>query len=1145
MYRPLVMGWFFFSGLAALIYQVLWARQLELAFGSTLPAVSVILSVFMGGLALGSLLFGRLVDRSRNPLRLYAFLEAGIGVYALLTPWIFQGLFQLQLYWGHFSATGVSGFSPMNLLFSALVLLFPTTLMGGTLPVMTRFVVSRHRELGSEVGRLYFINTLGAAAGSVAAGFVMIAAFGLFATTYVAGAINLVIGLLALLFQRAWASSTSTPAPSSAPQPAAAEAGQASEPPPRWLGALLLPAYGLAGFASLALEVLLTRALVLVLGSSVYAFSLMLAAFLVGIAVGSTLIARFIDNEKRNLWLWFAAMEIGIGAAVVALTVFLGQSPLVMLPVFLNYSQTFWKLELVQFSLLFGAMLVPTILMGAAFPIVSKLHAREMQRLGRAVGQVYAVNTLGAIAGPLVAGFVLIPFIGIETSLKIVAYIYLVLGAAFLALRPNVRLAYRSLVLSSVATLLVIAVAFTPSWDRALMTTGVYYHPRMFSGPSPVTNLRNFAGNVKLLFYGEGQLGTVSVIEASNARVLAINGKPEASSHYDISTQLLVGHVPVLLHEKPRSVLMVGLGSGITLGAILQHSELERVDAIEIEPVVAEAAEYFAEANNKALGDQRLRLIFGDARNRVLTSPETYDVIAAEPSNPWVSGASNLFSREMLELYKKRLNEGGVVSQWIHLYSINTEDLKSMVNTFVSVFPYTTIWQDYTYPDIQLVGSLRPIKVDWNRLQDKVKEDTVKKDLARIGADDPHVLLSFFLTDESSTRAFSSGAKINNDNHPRLEFTTPRYLYRFTFGANMAAMVPFLSDPVGLLTGGLAPEARDSIKVMADFRKHVMQAGAFQENSDWGAAVREWESAFRLVPANLYVKDQLAEAYEYLGAEYFSRGELQNAIDVYKKEMDMSPERAGVYKAIAVVAQSAGMLEEATSHLLTAAELAPYDPEVYINLGNVYLSKKEFSSAVTLYSKGLQLSPEFAAGYGSRGAAYLGLGNYEKALADYSEAIRLGAGTAKHYVGRAKVYVQKGEYSRAIADAAIAVKLDGGLASGYENRGIAYLYVRDYNRAIKDLSRAIELAPTAPLYDNRGLAYVSLRQYDAALVDLNKAVETDAGYSLPYYRLGYVNQEMGRRAEAIASYEKFLSLSEDSSLARTARSALERLKSSN
>ena len=1140
--RPLIMGWFFFSGIAALVYQVLWARQLELAFGSTLPAVSIILSVFMAGLALGSLLFGKLVDRWRNPLRLYAFLETGIGIYALLTPWIFQGLFSMQLYWGRFSATGVSGFSPMNLFFSSLVLLFPTILMGGTLPVMTKFIVSREDELGRQVGLLYFINTLGAATGSILAGFIMIAVFGLFTTTYVAAGINLLIGLLAFVFQRSLGLLLPVRVEAQPVKTEASEPIGIREPQYRWLSLLILPAYGLAGFAALALEVLLTRALVLVMGSSAYAFSLMLTAFLIGIAVGSSIISRYIDNN-RNLWLWFGFVEVGIGISVVALTVFLGQAPFIMLPVFLAYSRTFWLLQLVQFLILFSAMLVPTLLMGAAFPLVSKLHAREMQRLGHAVGQVYAVNTVGAIVGPLVAGFIFIPFIGIQTSLQIIAFIYLIIGFLFLVLRPRAKSASRSLALSSLAVIMILVLIFNPRWDKSLMTSGVYYHPRYFSGASPTEALKNFSQGVQLLYYREGQLGTVSVVEAGGgSRVLSINGKPEASTHSDLSTQLLMGHIPVLLHEKPRTALMVGMGSGITLGAILQHSELEKIDTVEIEATVAEAAGFFSEANNNALQDPRLRLIFGDARNRVLTSPEKYDVIVAEPSNPWVSGATALFSREMLELYRNRLNEGGIVSQWIHLYSINTEDLKSMVNTFTSVFPYVTVWQDYTYPDIQFVGSLSPIRIDFKRFQEKLKEETVNNDLARISSNDPYKLLSYFLMDEKQARAYSSGARINSDNHPRLEFTTPKYLYIFTFGSNMESLVPFLTSPLTIINNSISPEETSRIETYASFRKHIMQGEAFQERSYWQGAVTEFEAALQLFPDNDTTKQLLVEAYEYLGTEYAAGGKMQESVDMYKKAMDLYPDRASAYKAMAVIAQSAGMLDKAQEHLLRAIQLAPNDPEAYLNLGNLYLQKKEFDNAITLFSHSLKISPTWSSAFAGRGAAYSINGEYDKAISDLSEAIRINPKSAAYFVERAKVYIKKGDYNRAITDTTLAIRMDSTLPNAYENRGIAYLNLGNYVKAKKDFSDAIALKPSAQLLDNRGLTHINLKQYSDALKDLEESIKLDASYDLPYYRLGYVYQETGKKPEAIASYEKFLTLSENDKLSATAKAALERLK---
>lgn len=937
--ESLVLGWFFLSGAAALIYQVIWARQLELVFGSTPHAIATILSVFMGGLALGSLCFGRLADKTDSPLAYYCFLELGIGAYALFTPWIFENLPHLQLYLLRPSPASSATFSLFTLVASFLVLIIPTGLMGGSLPVMVKFLLHRHEEAGSKVGKLYFVNTLGAAAGALLAGFALIALLGLRATTFVAAAVNLGVGAAAFILYRKWKEAPSTTSAQMS-FTATREPAQAQPTIHRISRAVpLLVAYGLAGFAALGLEVLFTRALVMVIGSSIYAFSLIVAAFLVGIALGSLLASGLIDR-RYNLWISFAVVEIGVGLGVLTTNLFLGGLPLLFGKVFDAFPHSFWILQFVNFLIVFMVLLIPTTLMGAAFPIANKLYITDLARVSRSVGYVYAANTLGAVMGPLAAAFLLLPLVGIEHAILAMAYLYLSVGAWILVLDFSLERAGKILALASLSIVAGLTL-LTPRWNKLLMSSGVYYHNRLLTEGT-------------LLFYKEGKTSTVAVVQHGDGRnkSLVMNGKVEASSLADLHSQLLLGHMALLWHENPRRVLVVGFGSGISTGAILGHREVEKVDVAEIEPVVIEASSHFAEDNHRALRDPRLQVVIDDARHHAFVSPEKYDVIAADAFDVWVTGSSNLWTKQTFELYRRRLRDNGIVIQWLPMYAIGERDLKIMIQTFRSVFPYTLVWSTkgtaQSAADLLFMGSPQPLRLDFRLLKERLKESRAEKDLERIGSSDPHALLSYFLMDEEAVKAFSAGVPINTDNHPRLEFSTPKSVYADhtnAMDANFQSMRPHLRSPLPLITNLDGQESAARLE-----RRLRLRRFTYKSSLDLQELVAKGELELEMEPKNREARDRLALLYNGLGLASMKSKRFDDAAKSFKRASQLRGESPPNLSQIAIslgrMALDMGRPDDAIRHFTTSLELNP-DAKV-----RSHLSKAHYLRALSLKSKG-------------------------------------------------------------------------------------------------------------------------------------------------------------------------------------------------
>ena len=762
--RKVVLLLFFGSGATSLIYEVVWSRSLSLIFGATALGVSTVLAAFMAGLALGSYWFGRVADCHKNPIRLYGLLEAGVGLYALAVP----GLLRLVefAYVGYYRAAEPS-FGVLSLFRFALcflILLVPTTLMGGTLPALSRAVAVDEAEIGRRVGSLYAVNTFGAVLGTSAAGFLLLPSIGLRATTLVAAAMNFGIALVALYGL-----------PSRSGMPAQAINRGAGV---RFTGLqkVVLLAAGISGFCAFCYEVAWTRTLTLSFGGSVYAFSTMLVGFLLGIAVGSAVASVYASRFRDPLWT-LGAVQVLIGASAVAVSPLLGGMPAYVLEVFRRFGTGFGVLQGAQFLLCTAVMLLPTALMGAVFPIGVKALAPRREEVGESVGVLYAANTFGTILGSFCAGFLLLPTIGPQRTIQAAAVVnfLLGLGLALGSARRRAVLVWAALGLGAVFACL------QKPWSRELLASGVYFYgDAMLRGyRAKIDPLRPLA-DARLLYYRDGLSGTVAVFQGNERRgfirSLAINGKVDASDGpWDMMTQRLLAHLPLLLADHLRDVLIIGIGSGCTVGTATLYPA-RSIEAVEIEPGVVDASKrFFQHINRNYWKDPRVRVIVGDGRNHVLMSPRRYDCIISEPPNPWISGVSNLFTLDHYRRVKEHLAPGGVFCQWLPAYHMAPDDFKTALHTLSEVFPNLSLWASPPiYADILILATEKPLRPDPELLLRRMTIPPIMKDIVDMGIDGPWGLLSLCLMSGEDVVQYCADSGLHTDDHPVLEYVGPK-----------------------------------------------------------------------------------------------------------------------------------------------------------------------------------------------------------------------------------------------------------------------------------------------------------------------------------------------------------------------------------
>lgn len=946
---------FLFSGATALVYQVVWTRLLTLFFGSTTLAVSTVLAVFMGGLAIGSALLGRRADRVARPVRFYGWLELAIGLLAMATPLTFTAIGQLYVL---INSQAVLGFWPAALLrfaLSALVLLPPTILMGGTLPVLAKVFLKPRAAPGvgdtaRSISALYFFNTLGAVLGTLAAGLVLLQWLGIQALLIAAGLVNVGIFLYTRRMPTPPVDGSGAAAPEEMDGKPVGEAAVHARWSPRALFAVLVLFF--SGLAALVYEVAWTRVLTLVIGSSTYAFTLMLATFLTGIALGSAWVGRYARRREPGLGL-LALCQALIGALALATSTLFGWLPDAFVALFGAVGEHYDLFLLANFLLCFLVMVPATLFMGASFPVASALVVERFGGSGERLGLLYAGNTVGAILGAFLAGFVLLPWLGIRHTLVLTVVVNLasaLLLSLYLLARARNGL---SLITPAFSAALILLLAFwQPGWDRLRMTSGPYAYAVQYQKMPIDARL----ARLEQLYYREGPMATVSVIREGEHVRLVVDGKTDAGNFRDMTTQVFAGHLPLLVKPDARDVLIVGYASGITAGAVGRH-DVERIDCVEIEPAMREASDFFAAENYRVIDDPRFRLIVDDARSHVLGAGRRYDVIISEPSNPWQAGSSRLFTREAFRNARQRLKEGGLMAQWMHLYGVDVETFRLVVRTFRSVFPHVVLWADPEFPDVIFLGSDAPIRLDPVALHDTFAgKGRVAASLARIGYPDAGSLFRAFLLDEAAVGRFAGEGPLNTDNLPLLEFRAPRSLYSATaLEDNVRALLdskspesfPALSTRPGdaaratallrdwgealarrrQIANAKGALARAAELAPADPQAPFLLALARMQTGDFEGATTAFERSIALDPA-------LGEAHANLGALYLRAGRLDAARAALTRALDLGRDSSGLRNNLAVIHAKAGRMEEAARQARRAVELDPGNRVARNNLFN-------------------------------------------------------------------------------------------------------------------------------------------------------------------------------------------------------------------
>ncbi|MGQ9533959.1 MAG: fused MFS/spermidine synthase [bacterium] len=801
----------FFSGFSSLIYEVVWTKLLALTFGSTTIASTIVIMVFMLGLGIGGLYFGKKVDMIKKKVLLFSLLQFGTGFFSFALLMILPHL--PFLYRAIFNTIHIN---PSNLIavifiFAFVVMFIPTFLMGGTLPVIVRMYVHKPDSLGKGVGILYGINILGGVLGAILAGFFLIRNIGMNFTQLIAIIVNILIGIVALVFAKK-VRATGIEKESHTKQDFGKNAILADKILIKYIPLIA----GFTGFAGLACEIFWIRALSVFLTNSTYTFTLILAIFLIGTFVGSIIFSKI--SKKYTLYGVFSIIQIALGLYIVIGCIFLHQLPAVLFSIQNLFEIPILRLVLPPVILSLLVVFFPTIAMGMSFPLMCTIYSRNMNFLGSKIGWVYFTNTLGSALGSFIAGIFLLSSIGIIRGLFSVALINLLIGILFTIFTKGRWLNY-------ILVACFVISSFFALRNRYILPPSLYH---------------TSAGSDRVLYYKETRDGTVIVGEdrTTGVRSCYVNNSAVIGTTYDaIKVVKMLGSLPFIFNPGARDILVIGFGVGITTSVIARY-DITQIDCIEIVPGLREAAKYFANFNNYIFNNRKVKFIPNDGRNFLLLSDKKYDIISCDPTHP-ILGSGNLYTREYFLLCKNHLKEHGVVCQYLPFHKLSPNEFKTLIKSFSSVFSYTSIWLGYSHGI--LIGTDYPQLINFADLQN-IKDNMLK---------DPYLVAISCILDNDQVLNLTEWSGINTDDRPILEFFTPASLKRENWELNIQSIFALRLDITRLING---IDDAERLRRYLRGQEYFIKGLIFQNRGDRQLMKEAFEKVLEINPENYEVR---------------------------------------------------------------------------------------------------------------------------------------------------------------------------------------------------------------------------------------------------------------------------------------------------
>jgi spermidine synthase len=949
---------FFFSGLTALIYEIVWIRLFSIAFGQTSPALATVLAVYLGGLALGSWVAGKIAPL--NPVRClswYGAAEVLTGVYALATPLLIQATqpFLKMVY-----SSGVTQVGVVRALLCSAVLLPVTVLIGASLPLLAGH--EQHQGPRS-IQSLYAINLAGASLGALSS-LALLPSGGFQHALQSACVLSFVVGLSAVWIARSGADRrllrSTQPRVDDSRSPAALATGV-------WVAAAFT-----SGVICMLHEVAWARVYGLLLGPTVSTVTLVLSVFLVGLTAGAVT-ARRLDHPR----VWLCGTQFASAVLLLWTSWAAGALPDRIAEWLRRHNQSAGQIELMKALVLAVTLLPLTTAVGLSFPVMLRLAPARDFRFARQIGGVYGINTAGCITGALAAGWLLIPALGTQTTVLLGGLLSIALGI-LLFFQPAIQVAEtigprrrnlrqttnanglpHRVAIAATCVVLAIAALFLPRWNMSAMAAGAYKYAPYYADSAPT-----WAAPGVSLFLHEGVSGTVAVRQAGASRILSIDGKVDASdAGGDLLTEKLLAHIPLLLKGDAANVCLIGLASGVTAGAVLTHP-VKSLDVVELSPDVVRASHFFDGVNRNALADPRTALLVNDGRNHLALTSRLYDVIVSEPSNPWMAGMNSLFTRDFFRIARQRLRPGGILAQWFHIYNMPKDDLQSWLRAFVEVFPSSMLWR-LNDGDVLMTGFVEgaPQEAAFSTIP-----PITASDLAAVGVSDARLLLNLYVMSDGDLQRFAGSVPPNTDDNSILEFHGQRDLHAQTDVANSNDLDNFVRELP-------PPAAVQTYRNGLDSALRIAEAHMFERAESFRSAFRSYRAAFDMAP------NGDAKSLEALaGMDRTARVPEERTAVALGLDLPAGEDNLETRTERALEKARRGDLKGAQFLFQENAEAHPSDSAAHLNYGIFRLERSDYTGAIDQFKNAIDLNPTYLPAYEAMAEVYLQLHDIPNAM---------------------------------------------------------------------------------------------------------------------------------------------------------------------
>lgn len=968
---------FFLSGSIGLSYEICWIRKASLVFGSAMFAISTVLAVFFGGLALGSYLFGRYSQRVSRPLKIYAMLEMGVGILAILSPMMFTAADSLFGLFYHSILDSFPLLSFTRFILVSLILLPPTILMGGTLPLFCRQYVLNKDHISLSVGLLYGVNTLGAAIGCALCGFYMISNIGINVTIYICGILNLMIGLVI------WKLPFSAPIMQikEVQKNHKNEKNFSTPTIKRYWTISVGFLFFLSGFVILGNEIIWSRYLSLIVYNSVYTYTLTITVILIGIVVGSALTAKFFDRTVRRP-LIFGSVQMAIGITVLMA---------LMLP------SNFWSnvIDSTEITTLIWmvciVLFLPAVLSGISFPLAIRMVVNEPSKAGSGVGIMTAINTVGGITGSLIVGFFLLPIFGLQKSVMIITAISLIIGfISWFFLEPS---------RPSISKYAIVIIIF-------LVWLGIPYINK--------TKLPDdfLASQGNLIDFREGISSFVSVIKRGEELQLAVDRAWQGSDRR--GHQVMAAHVPMLLHPDPKNILVIGLGAGQTPSRFLMY-DIKHLDCVEIEPEVVQLAKAYFPSD--WMKDPRTSFIVEDGRNYLTHIKKKFDVISIEVGQVYRPGVAPFYTSDFYHRARLRLNENGIICQFVPISFFSLKEFQTIVASFLNAFPQSVLW--YNTRELLLIGNRsNKIKLKKKRFNMLKLNKSINQDLnfAYWGGinhrlNRPEVFLGGFLVGPEGLAKLSEKAKIYRDDVPFIEYSTVRQALPATPTINLISknvepvnnILNFaIDEKLGLLSQSIRKKNLGNTLAL----DLIALNSTYSKGSSPQYSIDLLRKLVELNSENVNFNLKLAAALE-------KQGKYEEAVNYYQKTLKIAPDSAEANYDLGNILASQGKLQEAVNHYQKAVNSEPNSAKAHYNLGNALAELNKRDDAIAHYKKALNIEPEFFDAHINIGITLEEQDKIAEAINHYQKALTIEPKSPFVLEKLARAYKTKKEYQKA------------------------------------------------------------------------------------------------------------------------------------